>query len=125
MVGKPDARQDRSLLGFDAQAIVNGSPNSLLAAEVPLGRLNGDVPEEELNLLEFAARRMAQPSTRSPEIVRREPLNTRFTGVLANEMPDCLFRQTVTPSLPVLVYPPKQLAGGQVGSLKPTHPAKP
>ena len=58
---------------------------------IPLGRLNGYVPEEELNLLQFAAGRMAQPGTGPSEIVRRETLNARFTGVLANDMPDCLF----------------------------------
>ena len=53
------------------------------------------------------------------EIVGREPRNARFSGVRADHMSDCLFRETVTPGLPVLVYPAKQLAGGQVGGLKP------
>ena len=75
--------------------------------------------EQELDLLQFAARRVAQPSTCPPEIVRCEPLDARFAGVLADHVPDCLFRQTFTPSLPVLVDPPKQLAGGQLGSLEP------
>jgi hypothetical protein len=98
---------DRSTLGFDADPVVDSVSNSLLAPEMPFGRLNGNVPEEELNLFQFATRRMTQPST-VPAIVRREPLDTCFVGVLSDNVPDCLFRQTVTPGLANFVYPPKQ-----------------
>jgi hypothetical protein len=40
----------RSELEFDADPVVNGGVNALLAAEVSFGRLNRHVPEEELNL---------------------------------------------------------------------------
>ena len=43
----------------------------------------------------------------------------RFTVVPAHHVPDRLLRRTVTPCAPVPVYPPEQLAGTQVGSLKP------
>ena len=36
-----------SAFGFDADPVVDGRANALFAAEVPLGRLNRDVPEEE------------------------------------------------------------------------------
>src|SRR6516165_1805600 len=62
---------------------------------------------------------MTEPRTSPSEIMRREPLNARFTGVLADHVPDGLFRQTVAPSLPALVYPPKQPAGSQFGCLQP------
>jgi hypothetical protein len=74
------------------------------------------VPKEELNLFQFAARGMTQPGTCPSEIVRRQPLNARFTGVLPDDVPGCLFRQTVTPCLP---YTPKQPVGVQVRGLKP------
>src|SRR5271167_5078471 len=77
------------------------------------------MPEKKLNLLEFATRSMTEPRTRSPEKVRREPLDARFASVLANHVPDCLLRQSVTPGLPILVNPSKQPAGAQVGGLKP------
>ena len=73
---------------LDADAAVDGGTNALLAAEVPLGRLNRDVPEQELNLLQLATRRMAEPGTCPPEVVRREPVSARFTGVLPNDAPD-------------------------------------
>jgi hypothetical protein len=44
--------------------IIHGGTNALLAAQIPLGRLNGDMPEKKLNLLQFATRRMAEPGTR-------------------------------------------------------------
>ena len=105
--------------GFDAYTVVDCGANALLAAEVTLGRLNRNVPEEELNLLQFASRRMAQTSTCPPKIVWREPLDARFAGVLADHVPDRLLRQTVTPCAPAFVYPPEQFACVQVGSLKP------
>jgi hypothetical protein len=66
---------------------------------------------------------MTQPSTRPPEIVRRQPLNTSFAGVLADHVPDRLFRQTRTPGIPVPVDPPKQLTGRQIDRLVPSKPA--
>src|SRR5262245_16301022 len=61
---------------------------------------------------------MAQPGTCPPEVVRSEPLDTRFAGVLAEHVPDCLSVRP-SPQAFVLVYPPKQPAGGYVGNLKP------
>ena len=61
-------RREPSVLCFDADPIIHCGPNALLAAEVSLGRLDRDVSEQELDLLQFAARRVAQPSTCPPEI---------------------------------------------------------
>jgi hypothetical protein len=108
-----------SALRFDADSIIDGAANALLAAQVPLGRLDGDVPEKKLNLLQFATRRMAEPGTRPAKIVWRKPFNACFAGVLPDHVPDGFLRQSIGPGFPVLVYPPKQLAGGYVGSLKP------
>ena len=46
--------------GLDAQAVVHGTPEFLFAPKVPLRRLNGHVPEEERDLIQFAARQVAQ-----------------------------------------------------------------
>src|SRR4051794_17188046 len=61
---------------------------------------------------------MAEPGTRPAEIVGRKPVDARFVGVLPEDVPDGFLRQSIAPRFPVLVYPPKQLAGGNVGSLK-------
>ena len=62
---------------------------------------------------------MTEPGTCPSEVVRCEPVDTRLAGIPADYMPHCLLRQTVAPGFPVLVYPSKQLAGSQVGSLEP------
>jgi hypothetical protein len=40
IVSKPDVVLGQSAPGFDADPVVNGGPNSLLAAEISLSRLN-------------------------------------------------------------------------------------
>jgi hypothetical protein len=44
---------------FDTQSVVHGNPQLLLASKVALRRLDGDVAEHELNLIQFAAGKMA------------------------------------------------------------------
>ena len=43
----------------NSEFVVNGATQPLLAAQIPFGRLNRDVPEQELNLVEFAAGEVA------------------------------------------------------------------
>ena len=43
--------------------IVNGVPETLLAPQVSLRRLDGDVTQQKLNLLQFTAGLMAQSRT--------------------------------------------------------------
>ena len=81
MVGRSDRGLPRpSVLWFDADLVVHSGSDALLAAEVSLGRLNRDVPEEELNLFQFATRPVTEPGTCPPKIVRCEPIYTRFAG---------------------------------------------
>ena len=49
----------RAALRLNSELVVNGATQPLLAAEVSLGRLNRDVPEQELNLVEFSAGKVA------------------------------------------------------------------
>jgi hypothetical protein len=37
-------------LRLKADVVVDGIPQSLFAAQIPFGRLDADVPEQELNL---------------------------------------------------------------------------
>ena len=99
-----------SALGLYADPVIDGGPNALLAAEVSLCRLNRGVPKPKLNLLQLASRGMAEARTCPPEVVRREPVTARFAGVLTNDVPDRLFRQSVTPGAPVLVFPAEQFS---------------
>ena len=40
---------------FDSDAVIDRRPNPLLAAKVSLGRLNRDMSQQELDLLQFAS----------------------------------------------------------------------
>jgi len=42
-------------LGFDADPVVDGAAQLLLAPQVTFGRLDGDVAEQKLDLIQFAA----------------------------------------------------------------------
>src|SRR3981081_802477 len=48
--------------GFDSDGIIDRRPNPLLAAKVSLGRLNRDMSQQELDLLQFASGSMTQTS---------------------------------------------------------------
>ena len=53
--GRQSFHRRNSGRGLDSDLVVYGGSNSLRAAEVSLRRLHRDVPEEELDLLQFAA----------------------------------------------------------------------
>jgi hypothetical protein len=55
---------------FDSQSVVHRNPELLLASEVALSRLDRDVTEQELDLIQFAAREVAQSGARAPQVVR-------------------------------------------------------
>ena len=58
-------------LRFDADAVVHGSSDPLLAPEITFGCLHRNVSEKKLNLVQFSAGCMAQLRARTPEIMRR------------------------------------------------------
>ena len=56
--------ESRRAVRLDTKGVVDGATQLLLAPEVPLRRLDRDVPEEELNLIQFTAGEMTQARTR-------------------------------------------------------------
>jgi hypothetical protein len=62
---------DRSVWRLYPDFVIDGTLNSLFAAEISFGCLNRNVTEEKLNLFEFASSRMAKPSAGSAEVVQR------------------------------------------------------
>jgi hypothetical protein len=56
--------------GFNANLVVHGESELLFAAEVMFRRLDRDVAEQELDLVELAAGQMTEPGTRSPVMPR-------------------------------------------------------
>jgi hypothetical protein len=54
-----------------SQRIVDSIPKPLLASQIALRRLNADVPEQGLNLLQFSACFVAQAGARATRVVGR------------------------------------------------------
>ena len=65
--------------------------------------------KKELNLLQFAAGRAAEPSATSTEIVRCEFGNANLGGELLDDMPDQLFRHNVAPNSASAAHSRKRL----------------
>jgi hypothetical protein len=58
-------------------AVVRGIPKFLFAAQIALGRLHGDMPEQKLNLLQFPSGKVTQPRSTSTEVVTSK---LRYSG---------------------------------------------
>ena len=65
---------------------------------ISLRRLHRYVPQQELNLLQLAASRMAEPRAGSSTIVRRKLGDARLRGVVLHDMPDHLLGDAVAPN---------------------------
>jgi hypothetical protein len=77
-----------NLLWLDTDAIVHGSADSLLAAEIAFGCLHRYMPEQELNLVQFSACGMAQLGTGAGKIVRSQTSEAELRRVLLHYMPN-------------------------------------
>src|SRR5690349_20789360 len=60
--------RSHGMLWFDSQAAIDGRAQFLLATEVPFRRLDSDVSKQELDLVEFAAGKMAEPRATAAKI---------------------------------------------------------
>jgi hypothetical protein len=69
----------------------NSHSQTLFAADIAFGGLHSDMPEKKLDLLELAARIMAETRTGPPEIMWRETWNVHARGSLLDNLPDRLF----------------------------------
>jgi hypothetical protein len=54
---------------FDSDFVVHGDSQLLLTAEVMLGRLDGHMPEQELDLVELTAGQMTEAGTCAPQVM--------------------------------------------------------
>src|SRR3974390_2957406 len=82
-------------LQFDADVVVHRSADPLLAAEVAFFCLHGNVPEKELNLVQFSARCVAQLRARTPQIMGA---TWAIPSFLAYCFTTCQTTRFVTPS---------------------------
>ena len=79
-------------IGFDSQSVVHGNPELLLASEVALRRLDGDVAEQELDLIQFATREVAETGAGAPQVVRRQLVDAGASRSGADDIPEHLRR---------------------------------
>jgi hypothetical protein len=73
----PWRRSWSSGIRFDAQSVVHGDPELLLASKVALSRLDGDVAKQELDLIQFAAGKMAKTGAGAPQVVWAKLVDAR------------------------------------------------
>jgi len=111
--------QRNSGRGLDSDFVVYGRSNSLRAAEVSLCRLHRDVPEEELDLLQFAASGAAESGTASAEVMRREFADPSLFRELLNDVPGKLLGHPVSPSLAGTAHTTKHLSRPESCSFDP------
>jgi hypothetical protein len=80
---------------FDTYVVVHSSADSLLAPQVPFCRLDGNMSEQELDLLQFSAARMAEFGARAPQIVRCHLSETHSHRILLYYVPHNAFRNHI------------------------------
>src|SRR5437899_9756521 len=88
VVGNSSRTPGDSAIWFDSDAIIDRRPNPLLAAKVSLGRLNGDMSQQELDLLQFASGSVAQTSTRPPQVMWGQFRHTDPFRAVLHDVPD-------------------------------------
>jgi hypothetical protein len=76
-----------SAVRLDANSVIDCILKTLLTTEVPLGRLDGDMAEQKLDLVQFPSGIAAKACASPPEIMRGEVLNARFPGAVLDDMP--------------------------------------
>ncbi len=112
LTGSPSAR-------FDANSVVHGGRNALSASQVALRRLDRDMAEKKLDLLQLATSSAAQTRAGSPHIMRREPRYPDCLGKFLDHMPNDLLADTISPDLSCRAYAPKELSGLDASSSYP------
>jgi hypothetical protein len=118
----PWTRFGSSGVGLDAQSVVHGNPELLFASEVALRRLNRDVTEQELDLVQFAACELAETGTRASQVVRRQLVDAGTSRSGAHYVPQDLRRHPVAPDTAGLVDRAEHRAvrNGRLAYARPT-----
>ena len=76
---------------------------SLFATQVSFRGPDRNVPEQELNLIQFATSQMAEPGAGAPQVMRGEPFYPCPTCRISNNFPEHFLGHAVTPDLAGLV----------------------
>jgi hypothetical protein len=89
--------------GLQPDAIIYRIPESLFASQLALGRLYGNVAEQKLNLLQFAAGLVTEAGASSPEVVWRERWDLTVLCLLLHDTPNDLGAEAGSPNSACLV----------------------
>lgn len=84
-------------------AVIDCITEILLASEITLGGVDGDMSEQQLDLIQFAAGQVAQSRASATQVVRGKFLNARRRGGLPDNLPGNLRSHPVTPDSAGLV----------------------
>jgi hypothetical protein len=84
---------------FDADFVVDGESELLLAAEVLFRCLDGYMAEEKLNLVELATGQVTEARTCPPEIVRCQLVYPGSLSGSLDDLPKHFGRYTLAPDL--------------------------
>ena len=71
----------------------------LFATEIVLCRLDGCVPQQELDLLQLSTTVVTQLCAGSPQIMRGNVLQSGFLAAGSDHVPDDVLRDTIAPNL--------------------------
>ena len=95
---------------FNADAVVHGAADTLLAAQVALRSLDRDVPKKGLDLVQFASGGMAELRAGATEVMRSELRNPNLLRVVLHDVPDEALGDAFTPVLACATDATKHLA---------------
>jgi hypothetical protein len=79
--------------------IVHRMSQILFAAEIAFRRLDGCMPQQELNLLKLTPAAVAQFGTSSPQVMRCDMLQSRSLAAGLDDVPDNILRDAFPPHL--------------------------
>ena len=86
-------------IGSEVKQIVHWMPEILFAAEITFRRLDGCMPQQELNLLQLATAAVAQLRTSSPQVMRCNMLQASSLAATLDYVPHNILRDAFSPHL--------------------------
>ena len=104
---------------FQPDLVVDSVVETLFASQVPLRRLHRDVPQKELNLLQFTTSLMAKTGASPTEVVRSERRNLTVLCFLLYNTPNYLGAESGSPNPASLVDRAEERAGRNPGGSHP------
>ena len=104
--------------------VVNCFAQPLFTSEILLRRLAGNMAQQKLDLLQFSAGLVAEPSASPAKVVGREFLDSCLFSTILHNMPDHSLSHPLPPSLTSAADAPKETAFRYAGRLEPRVESK-